>query len=1858
MSSSTFLIALLWVNATRDAGQTPENDLPPCGAASIPSANSASLASLAQANSPPPVFRVPGQVHAVTQPALGRVTLLVRPGTALTELAPTISLAEGQTIQPDCGEPQDFSQPVAYRVQCDAGSRDWVVEVFFKERSFCLDFDGRQARITSEIDMFRHVAEHDAFSLSLWFQPRDVERRQHLFSQGARFRVDYRAERDQLHFRFATEGDSTRTLIADADHVRFGRWNHWALVSRALGTSTMWLNGREVASTQSEVRYGDPDDSPALMFGAHSSNIRHFAGGLRDFRVYLGRHLDEAEVRGLGAGQAPEPTDLFLHWALDEGRGATAHDGTGGGRDGTIVGGVWREMVRVGDAGGEPSIRGLRALLADMSDWPRFIAAGDALEEQGWQPDHELDAARYAISRHDWSAAELRRAASAPLLADALQAGPEPVREAASQGLGRLGGPLASQALLAAAGDDSPSVRRAVCQALEAIGDPRAMRTVLDLLDDPDPGVRQAAVGALVRGGDAEGQAPALLADLTGPDAGVRGRAARALGFVLAGRGADPDQQVTAVVDALCDRLDDPGLRDQAAAALGQIGGAAARAALVQAGYPDAWPMWRYDAARTAFTPHELPRQLDLAWERSLPPPRRAWEPQEDDADKLAFDVSYQPVAAGGLLFVPCMVRDRVTAYDAATGEEQWRFTTGGPVRFAPAVVGDRATFVSDDGYLYCVDAESGQMLWRVRGGPPRRRILGNGRLIDTWPARGGPVIRDGLVYFTAGIWPSLGIFVHAVQVDTGEVVWTHSGSGSHFAPQVHQSAGSHSGPAPQGYLAAEGDLLLAPSGRSRPAAFRRSTGEFLYFNLVPRPWDRYPGMGGWATMIAGDYFYVHGELNRLSDGEPLLQLRTPYLEQLSAEDRLQNRRAMQAIDVLPPGDLSVANPEELVGARHGRLTAYAPQLREQRMLVTDRRGDQRKVDQHVLQELWSLDTEPAVEQILLQAGSRFYGSGPDGAILAIEHPVGAAAAECPILIGRVSGRPWSMLASEGRLFVVTEEGRLYCFAAEPGTPRRHELPAAGLRERSGDGASRAAKILEHSGVRAGYAVVLGDEIEALIEELLRQTDLHVVALAADATRVTRMQQHFDEAGVYGSRVAVHEGDLRTAALPPYFAELIVVQEMPEGEDAVTLVGRVFESLRPYGGTAWLPAPAGAEADQVLAAWSAAAGLEKAEISGHGDWGALTRAGPLPGSGQWTHQNADAANTLVSAESRVRAPLGPLWFGGPTNQAVLPRHGRGPVPQVAGGRMFLLGPDTLSARDVYTGRPLWQKSLPGIGLPYDTTSHQPGADHVGSPYVSQADAVYVRDEGMVLQLEPATGQLVRRIHPSGDSGQETHEPLGFLSVWEDLLIVGVEPQYFDDSRPGHGRNWNATSSRRVVVLDRQTGRRLWEREAEFGFRHNAIATAAGRLFLVDRLSDGVLDLLARRGQAPEGTPQLLALDARTGEVLWSTRQQVFGSWLGYSEEHDVLVQASRPPVDRRQALPDEPRPGSQLMAYRGEDGRLLWEQDFDYRNPCLLHGDRLIVHGHIYSLLTGQPYPAMHPVTGREGPWTYAASSNCGQIIAGQHLLTFRRGTASYYDLANAGGTGDIGGLRAGCTPNMVPADGVLNVPDYTRTCVCQYPLQTSLALIPMDEAEQWMIDSLPPPEEPVQRFGANLGARGHRQDGSGTLWMAYPPIHMVGGTSDAVPLRDYRISVGTGTPTQVAVQIAPEHPGWVRFYEHSSRFTGEEPHWVTASGIKGAESIELSLAEDGQSRRYTVRLYFAEPGSAAEGERVFDVRLQGEPVGQGFDIAALAGGARRGWVQQFSGIAVRDQLRVDLEADPRSKHPPVLCGIEVVRED
>ena len=241
--------------------------------------------------------------------------------------------------------------------------------------------------------------------------------------------------------------------------------------------------------------------------------------------------------------------------------------------------------------------------------------------------------------------------------------------------------------------------------------------------------------------------------------------------------------------------------------------------------------MWRYDSSRTASSENSLPESVELKWSIHHSTRRQAWD-DPLNLDLMTYDRIFEPIVLNGIVVVPFNDESKVVAYRLEDGVRLWTFFTEGPVRLPPAGVGDKVCFCSDDGHLYCVDVFTGKLVWKFFGGPNSQHALGNRRLISAWPARGGPVIREGKVYFSASIWPFMGVFIYSLDMESGELVWVNDQTGSSYIKQPH-SAPSFAGVAPQGAFVATEKHLIVPGGRSVPAVFNRTNGSLLHLSLT-----------------------------------------------------------------------------------------------------------------------------------------------------------------------------------------------------------------------------------------------------------------------------------------------------------------------------------------------------------------------------------------------------------------------------------------------------------------------------------------------------------------------------------------------------------------------------------------------------------------------------------------------------------------------------------------------------------------------------------------------------------------------------------------------------------------------------------------------------------------------------------------------------------------------------------------------------------------------------------------------------------------------------------------------------------------
>lgn len=1134
--------------------------------------------------------------------------------------------------------------------------------------------------------------------------------------------------------------------------------------------------------------------------------------------------------------------------------------------------------------------------------------------------------------------------------------------------------------------------------------------------------------------------------------------------------------------------------------------------------------MWRYDPQRSAAAPNKVAGHLSLLWQRSFPKRRQAWD-DPLNLDLMTYDRVFEPIVMDGLMFIGFNDSDKVIALDAASGAERWRFYTEAPVRMPPAGSDGQVFITSDDGSLYCVDGQSGKLRWKFSGAPSTQHAIGNRRLTSAWPARGGAVVRDNTVYFAASIWPFMGTYLYALDAHSGEVQWVNDQTGSQYIKQPH-SAPSFAGVAPQGALVATDSLLVVPGGRSVPAVFERSDGKLRYFELNAGG----KGTGGSFVSADAKNFYVH--------------------------TRLKGTRAFQLSD----GVKSAFVPNEPV--LHNAIV-YSAESADDKQLIRAYDEDGKQV--------WEIDADGSGDLIL--AGDHLVAAGQE-LIQLIRLPQDDHPAHVEQSIP-VDAKIQRLLVADGKLFAVSIDGQVLAFGtasnvAAKSAPK-HEIIVVP------DQAKAIAGELLSVGAAEGYAFWFGSCESLRARSMALDSPFTQLAIVDPESRsIDDTRLALDSMELYGS-VTVHHGEPKSFRPPHHVANMVFV-DRPESLDRQAIES-IYSAVRPYGGVMYLLTDGDKQSLQnSIESWA----LEQADVS-IGKHGVIVRrVGALPGAADWTHQYGNIANTVKSDDSRVKLPLGVLWFGGSSNMDVLPRHGHGPPEQVVGGRLFIQGMNSLSARDVYTGRVLWKREFADLGtfdVYYDKTYenvplnpkynqvHIPGANARGTNFVVTEDRVYIVEASVCHVLDPATGKTVAKMELPVDPFGEK-EQWGYIGVYQDVLIGGLgfasyrgrnsltfeSDKDLKDNKAGFGsKSYDRAASVALVGFDRHTGKQLWKVDAKHSFWHNGIVAGGGKIYCLDRTPKSIADALLRRGQSRADSYRIVAFDFRSGETSWEIKENIFGTWLGYSEEHDLLLQAGAKASDR---LSDEVAQG--MAVYHGADGTVKWRNDaLKYTGPCILHHDLIITNANSYAesagafyLETGQPKLVPNPLTGQSQPWKITRAYGCNNIIASENLLTFRSGAAGFYDLLTDGGTGNLGGFKSGCTSNLIVANGVLNAPDYTRTCSCAYQNQTSLALVHMPEIETWTVHnvaSTTPHGEKLKHLAINFGAPGDRRDDQGTLWLEHP---VVAGDSPALSIR-----------------INPE----TRFVRrHSSSNTSSHASssrpWITASGAQGMTDLRIEM--------------------------------------------------------------------------------------------
>lgn len=1027
------------------------------------------------------------------------------------------------------------------------------------------------------------------------------------------------------------------------------------------------------------------------------------------------------------------------------------------------------------------------------------------------------------------------------------------------------------------------------------------------------------------------------------------------------------------------------------------------------------WATYQHDNHRSGVTSENLNLPLNEQWRYiSRHAPQQAWpDPAKQDfwhnihglRALVKYDQTFNVAIVGDAVYFGSSADDKVYCLDIATGEERWSFFTGGPVRFAPTIWKDRIYFGSDDGYVYCLEAKSGESVWKYRAASSDRMIPGNSRMISVWPVRSSVLIKDGVAYFCAGIFPKENVYLCALDALTGTEIWKEKSTIS-----------------PQGYILASESSLYVPTGRTSPAIFNRADGKHLG-TLSCSLSDG----GTYALLTKDTLISGPGKALREFKAETRDQVATFAGHRMLVTDKVSYLLSEDEILAVDRDAAFTANDRRAaISEKHKKLTSELAAKRERRkelesveLEALDKKIDELVAEMSALDEqseklkgvenMWRRKCDRPYHSMILAGDLLFVGG--DDAVVAFGASDGKR-----LWSNAVTGKAYGLAVANDNLIVSTDKGVIHCFGERFGITRRDVVPDKQLPDHAEDYESIANRIIEETGITQGYCLILDCGKGELAYELAKQTELSIIGIDDNEKKVLEARKYLDKAGLYGIRVAVWHHNSGKLPYTDYFANLIVSKNTVADSD------EIYRVLRPYGGVAYL-------------------GYAENKPK-------MIQRDGLDGAGEWTHQYAEPGNSACSGDRLVKSPMQVQWFGKPGPRAMIDRHHRALGPLWKDGRLFVpaAGENEVIAVDAYNGTILWEVEVPNY--------RRVGANRDSGNMAVASDYLYVAKEDTCWGLNVVTGehQLTFKV--------PKHAPevryWGYIAT-ADKLIFGTG-QKRDAS---HSRHHVATigevyydnrpiaTSDYLFCLDRHNGQEIWH-YMNGPIINPAIAVGDKCIYFVESRNPAIKSAKGRitlRELLADGHGYLVALNRETGKKEWERQ-------VNLPFEHTIHASLANDTVLILGASNESGHPRYDLWAFNANDGKVKWSNHSNQTNWPINggHGEQdqhaVIVDDNIY-MLESHSYNLQ---TGEQGTYVlHRGGHGCGTVSGSMSYLFARGGNPRMYKITDKEESGfaltNIS--RPGCWINIIPAGGLVLIPEFSSGCTCAYPIQASIALVP-----------------------------------------------------------------------------------------------------------------------------------------------------------------------------------------------------------------
>ena len=1037
-----------------------------------------------------------------------------------------------------------------------------------------------------------------------------------------------------------------------------------------------------------------------------------------------------------------------------------------------------------------------------------------------------------------------------------------------------------------------------------------------------------------------------------------------------------------------------------------------------QASDLSAWTSHRAGMGRAGYSNQKLSFSETKTWHRDLsvpnpawtsPAQRSYWQKLEGIQPRVTDDWVNHVVADALFVWLGSSGDDTVRCLNAINGIEEWSFVTDGPIRYAPVLAGDFLFFGSDDGCVYCLKAKTGRLIWRKPLGPRDWRIPGNGRMISLWPVRTGLVVNNGIIYATAGLYPSQGVYAAALNVSDGSVVWRQKLNVS-----------------PQGYLLSSERMIFVPTGRGNPVGLDRETGRLV---------KSFNGVGGaFAVLIDNELFSGPGNdgtltNNKLQPQGKLASFKGKAMAASPSHSFLLDENGVRSID-----RLQYRNAGMDADSATKQIDLLKRELNKKGLSLTRRTFLQRQLGklgdsldaakrERITAVKWSIKVSNRSQVVALANCIVLGGDDLVEARSLVDGSVSWSA--------KVNGKARGLAYAGGRLLVSTDTGSLYCFSNVPVEAKLLTMK----KEPEKVAPVKLVKRLEKI-VRTTHGWVLVTDIVdgSLCASLAENTELNIIGVSDDHKKIAIARKYLAKRGLYGNRVSISFVSGNKFPFTDYFANLIISEEALFGKNKSPLARDEWKRmLQPYNGVAWLDP-------------------NKNPYLAKG----------LAGAGEWSHQYGNPSNTSNSGDTLVNSDLVLQWFGGPGAAPMVDRHLRAPAPLAAQGRLIIPGENILIVLDAYNGAELWRLPLPDsqrYSMPYD------------AGYMSVNDGklcVSVKDSVQIINLESGK---VKQTYPLSVfvPGQNRH--WGYTALVGNRLYGSAQLE--TASRTEASRELISTDYNNNQAMVTSThlfssplkgtllGQRKWTYKGGT-ILNPTITLSEGLVFFIETKKPVNGNGQHTLKKLFKNELQIVCLDSKTGGRLWAS---VIDNGLELSRNILFVAASGENLVVSGSHLGGDNDTIYRVHCYSTKTGRELWSASHpkglpgafthgeQVHHPVVL-GNRLIAEPAIYELSTGKRLGPMGSPTN----WNLKRPGHsCGTLTGAGDCLFFRAANPTVLDLSKSKRANfqALAPTRPGCWINILPAQGLVLIPEASSGCVCHFSLQTSMAFRPRREDEK-----------------------------------------------------------------------------------------------------------------------------------------------------------------------------------------------------------